>query len=251
MSDFEVLSNGVAILTLDRPPVNAFDDTLLEFLSASLHTLETTDNVGSLLVTSRGKHFSAGADMKYISAWGSDRKATENLVAFSGALQDAFLRIAQLPFPSVVALHGTSAGAGLEMALACDLRVIARDANLGLPEVRFGWIASAGGTQRLTQRVGRSAAMRIMLAEEFITGAEAYRLGLADWLVESNEDATSKARSVAEKLASHPRAAVRAIKELTRLEGPEGFAKELLFTRLLENEKESKGLVDKFLARKD
>ena len=250
MSDFSINDNGLAVITLSRPPVNAFDDTLLDFVSEALQTLEMATDVGALLIKAEGKHFSAGADMKYISDWGEGAEATDKLVAFSSRLQDTFLRVANLPFPSIAALHGgTTAGAGFELALACDLRVVARDAKMGLPEVRYGWIASAGGTQRLTARIGKSAALRLMVAEEFIGGEDAYRLGIADWLVDA-EDVIRTATEIGDKIASYPRAAVRAIKDLTQPDRGDGLAKELYYTRLLEYEKTSHGLVKQFLNKK-
>ena len=100
---------------------------------------------------------------------------------FSSGLQSVFARIETLPKPSVAAIDGAAMGGGLELALACDFRIIGRKVRLGLPEVGIGLLPGAGGTQRLTCLVGPGVARRLILGAEEIDGREAERIGVVQW----------------------------------------------------------------------
>lgn len=241
--------SGVARVILDNPPVNAIGSHEIDALSDIVEELRQRDTLAAVLFEARGRHFSAGADLKMIDAWANLPRPTDEMVMYSARLQDLFYRIEQLEVPTIALIRGTAAGAGLELALACDLRMVEAGAKVGLPEVRFGWLASAGGTQRLTARIGEAAALKMMLFDEFIPAEDAFRLGIAQWIApEAEFDAL--AQTISQRLGSLPRPAVRAVKDLVRARGGNGFARELFLTRQLEAKAESQILFREFLTRK-
>lgn len=241
--------NGVAHVILDNPPVNAIGTREIEALSDIIDDLQKRDDLPAVMFASSGRHFSAGADLKMIDAWGTSDRPTDEMVLYSARLQDLFYRVEQMKTPTVAIVRGTAAGAGLELVLACDLCVVEAGARVGLPEVRFGWLASAGGTQRLTARIGTTAALKMMLFDEFIDAQDAYRLGIAQWIA-AEADLDAVVHGISERLGRLPKPAVRAVKALVRAGGGNGFAQELLLTRALESEPASQTLFREFLVRK-
>jgi enoyl-CoA hydratase/carnithine racemase len=142
-------------------------------------------------------------------------------------------------------------GGGLELALACDLRVAAADAKLGLPEVRLGLLPAAGGTQRLTRLCGPGTAKRMILGAELIDGAEALRLGLVQW-TRPHEQLAGWTRELAARLGGMPRAALGASKRCIAAERDptcDGFAAEIAATRELYDDSETRRKVSEFLTK--
>jgi len=150
--------------------------------------------------------FSAGAD---VTEFGT----APSLMAARGARQERDLwgLMASLRIPLVAALHGYAYGAGLELAMYCDLRIAAEDALLALPEVSLGYIPSAGGTQTVPRAIGRSDALRMITTGEPVGAAEAYAIGLVHAVVPL-ADLEATARVWAQRLAAAPTAAIRAAK---------------------------------------
>ena len=143
-------------------------------------------------------------------------------------------------------------GGGLELALACDLRVAAADAMMGLPEVRLGLIPAAGGTQRLARLCGRGAAKRLILGAEVIDGAEALRLGIVQW-VQSREQLAGWTGELTARLSCMPKAALIVSKHCIRAEGDpsrDGFAEEITATRNLYDNPETVAKVSDFLNKR-
>src|SRR5262245_50461113 len=133
----------VAVLTLNRPEaLNAIGTATIEALRAILDELRGDDRVRSLVLAGAGRAFSAGADLAEIESF----TTADQFRTFVGRLTEAFARLQDFPKPSVAALHGVAFGGGLELALACDLRVAERGARLGLPEMKLGVLPGAGGT---------------------------------------------------------------------------------------------------------
>ncbi|EQD50250.1 Crotonase, core domain protein, partial [mine drainage metagenome] len=125
--------DGVELLILKHPPVNALSTSLLSELDAQIRELAANANARALILTGDGQFFSAGADLKEMATLGLDR-AVE--IVHKG--HDLFGRIAGLRVPVIAAINGLALGGGLELALACDLRVAGESAKLGAPEVNFG-----------------------------------------------------------------------------------------------------------------
>jgi enoyl-CoA hydratase/carnithine racemase len=127
--------------------------------------------------------------------------------------QDGFRKLAALPVPTIAVVQGHAYGAGLQLALMCDLRVVADDASLGLLEMRYGLIPDLGGSTRLPQLIGAGRAKRMIWVAERIDGVEAGRIGLAEYVVSPGE-LVSSADELAAKLAAPPHAAKRQAKKL-------------------------------------
>jgi enoyl-CoA hydratase/carnithine racemase len=183
----------VAVLRVDRPPVNSLSVGLLAELHRAVDAL-AADLPGSLVITGTERIFSAGAD---ITEFGGTERAAETAGAF-GQVLDA---VAALPRATVAAIAGGAFGGGLELALACDFRVVARGARLGQPEILLGIIPGGGGTQRLARLVGPARAKDLVLTGRYLSAEEALAIGLADRVAEA-ERLMDEAMELASRLAA-------------------------------------------------
>ncbi|MBS0394241.1 MAG: enoyl-CoA hydratase/isomerase family protein [Proteobacteria bacterium] len=200
------LEDGIALVTLDSPPVNAMSDALRRDLEAVLAGLESQPPRAAV-ITGTGPYFQAGGDMNHFLEIRS-REDAERFVASAQQLMD---RIAALPFPTIAAMNGYALGGGLEIALACDLRVAAQGARLGLPEVRFGLLAGAGGTQRLARLVGPGRAKLLMYTGRQLSAEEALAVGLVESVV-APERLLPECLALAAEIAANSPVAVRHVK---------------------------------------
>ncbi len=198
---------GVRRFTLNRPAArNALSTALLGLLGDALDAAGADDGVRAIVVTGGEKVFAAGADIKEL--------ATRTAVT---ALLDAralhWQRMRRFPKPIVAAVNGYALGGGCELAMHCDIVVAGEGAKFGQPEVNLGVVPGAGGTQRLARIAGQQIAMKLILAGEMLSGAEAVACGLA---AEAVPDAQVQARAVAlaARIAEKPALAIRLAKEL-------------------------------------
>jgi enoyl-CoA hydratase/carnithine racemase len=175
----ELRDDGVAVLRLDNPKVNALSGALLGELEAAAVAL-TKDPPGAVVVTGGDRIFAAGAD---ISEFDGPDEAREIGARFLRAL-DA---LAAIPRCVIAALGGFALGGGCELALACDLRIASERAKLGQPEILLGIIPGGGGTQRLARLVGPSRAKGLILSGRQVAADEALRIGLVDEVVPPDE----------------------------------------------------------------
>jgi enoyl-CoA hydratase len=232
--------DGVELLLLRNPPVNALSGELLETLERTVASLPASTR--SLVITGDGTYFSAGADLKELGRLDPAR-APERL-AQVGALLD---RISSAPYASIAALNGLAVGGGLELALACDLRVASDSAKLGAPETSFGMMPGYGGTQRLARLVGRSRALELVLGAQLIGAAEALRIGLVNRVVPAGQEiraARDLAHTIGQRAPKAVAAAKRAIREGTERPLAEGLAleRELFLAEVLPSEDLREGL---------
>lgn len=197
---------GVRVLTLDRPPVNALGRELVEDLTTALAVLAADDEARCLIVRSAGKHFCAGADLK-------ERKTMtpDDVRAFVPKLAGVCNALAGVPYPTIAAVGGAAAGGGCELALACDLRVVAENVSIGLKETALAIIPGAGGTQRLPRLIGPARAKRWILAAQLHDAAAALRDGVADRVV-AVDRLDAECRELAGTIAANGPAAVRLAK---------------------------------------
>jgi enoyl-CoA hydratase/carnithine racemase len=204
----------IARVELDKPPVNAFDLPLTLALADAVRELARLDGVRLAIFSGRGPSLAAGGDIKwmYAKTTAGDGAA---LRTFFRAIQAAFDDIDRLPFPTVAAVHGATLGGGFELALACDLRVASDAARMGFPEATIGLLPAAGGTQRLTEIVGRPKALELLYSGRMIGAEEALSLGLVNRVVAADELAQATDDLAAEVLRSTT-GALRAIKECVR-----------------------------------
>jgi len=204
---FELRLGGVGLLTIDRPPVNALGRDLVADLNAACASLETGGgDVRVLVVAAKGKVFCAGADLKE-----RQTMSEEDVRAWVPRLSGTFTRIAALPMPSIASLHGVVAGGGLELALACDLRVAEEGATLGLREVSLAIIPGAGGTQRLPRAIGVARAKKWIFTARMFTAAEALQDGVVDVSVPVG-GSLDAALALATEIAANGPLALRAAK---------------------------------------
>jgi enoyl-CoA hydratase/carnithine racemase len=223
--------DGVEILVLKNPPVNALSTSLLDELDRKVAELSSDARVRAVVLTGDGQYFSAGADLKEM--------ATLDLAAAPGMVRKThglFGRLSELGAPVVAAINGLALGGGLELALACDLRIAGESAKLGAPEVNYGLMPAYGGTQRLPRLIGAAKARELIFTGAMISAAEALKIGLVNKTVPAGQElraARDLAHTIAQKAPKAVRAAKRAIRE--GLEGPlaQGLETE---TRLFESE---------------
>jgi enoyl-CoA hydratase len=191
---WHAVADGVMQFVLDRPPANALGFPIVNGLSAALDAADTAGAHVLVVSSARPGFFAAGADIKYMID-----AELEAFQAYGDALRAVLDRLAEPSRVSVAAVDGLALGGGLELAMACTLRVAGQGAVLGLPEVKLGLIPGAGGTQRLPRLVGRGRALDIMLTGRQVTAAEAHAIGLVDRLV-SEGSATEEALTFAGEL---------------------------------------------------
>jgi enoyl-CoA hydratase/carnithine racemase len=185
--------DGVVVVRLDRPPMNALSQALLRELAEVAEGLARDDAVKAVVVTGGERAFAAGAD---IGEFGD----AETAVGIAATFRRAFDAVAAIPRPVVAAVRGYALGGGMELALACDLRVFADDARVGQPEILLGIIPGAGGTQRLPRLVGPARAKELVWSGRQVRADEALAMGLADRVVPA-ADVVAEARAWAASFA--------------------------------------------------
>jgi len=198
--------NPIAVVTLNRPQqLNALSYGLVKDLSLAMQALDRDDEVRVIIVTGGEKVFAAGADIKEMAERGPfDQRIHERL-----AYRDQINKISK---PVIAAVSGFALGGGCELAMSCDIIIASETARFGQPEVNIGIIPGSGGTQRLTHVIGKHRAMELVLTGDFISAAEAERLGLVNRVVPV-ELLLDEAKSMAKKIAAKPVLAIRAAKE--------------------------------------
>jgi enoyl-CoA hydratase len=224
-------ADGVEILALNNPPVNALSTALIADLDRRVTELAADPKTRAVVVTGDGQYFSAGADVKEMATLdlsSAPQVARQGLGVFG--------KLAGLPVPVIAAINGLALGGGLELALACDLRLAGESAKLGSPEVTLGLIPAYGGTQRLPRLVGVAKAEELIFTGGMISAAEALRIGLVNKTVPAGQElraARDWAHTIAQRAPTAVRAAKRAIVAGRELPLSEGIENE---TRLFENE---------------
>jgi len=194
----------IAFITLcDSTGINLFDRDLTRALAEIQDDISADTCLRAAIICSTGAHFSAGVDLAFLKT--VNTKFIKDNLTF---IQRTYTRFQELPIPVIAAIKGLCYGAGLELALNCDIRVASEDARLALPEIKFGFTADQSGTTKLTKLVGIGQAKKLILCTEEIDAAEAYRIGLVEYLVKP-ADLEKKAIQLAERISSMPPSAVR------------------------------------------
>ncbi len=244
------VGDAVAALTLCRPPVNAISEEWIREFDRVLDDLAKRSDWKVLHLRSDQKVFCAGADLNQIRERIEAPDGPDRMYAYVAGIQRLFARIEELPQVTLAEIGGAALGGGLELALACDLRIAALEAKLGLPEARLGLIPGAGGTQRLTRLCGRSIAARLILGAETVDGAAAHELGIVHWAVPRAE-LPARAAEIARRIGGLPGAALAASKAcIAAAAEPRGmgYSEELEATRRLLTNAETRERVESFLA---
>lgn len=250
MAHVEVAS-GVAKLTLASGPVNALSHELLDAIERALDGLEGRDDFSVLVLASTAKVFSAGGDLQTMAGWMRRADVRDVIGAYATRVQRIGRRLESLPQVTIALCERSALGGGLELALACDVRIASARASFGLPEVGLGLLPAAGGTQRLTRLCGRGAALRLILGAETIDVSTARELGLVQWVLEPETFANDSARIVA-RFAALPRHAQQAAKACIALAGDAdadaGYQREVQGLASLAASAATVDLVESFLA---
>ncbi|MDP5292189.1 enoyl-CoA hydratase [Oceanimonas sp. CHS3-5] len=199
----------VALLTMNNPPANTWTVESLNRLAELVGELNNDDDIRSLVLTGEGeKFFCAGAELR-LFADGDKGKAH----AMAQAFGRAFEALSEFRGLSVAAINGFAMGGGLEAALACDLRIAAERAVMGLPEARVGLLPCAGGTQLLTRLVGEAQAKRMILCGERLSAEQALHIGLVEE-VGPDDEVLARALALAERAEGQSPGSVAACKAL-------------------------------------
>jgi len=198
-----------ALLTMSNPPANTWTQDTLTALRDTVRSLNQNNDVYALVITGEGqKFFSAGADLKLFAD--GDKAVASNMARIFG---EAFETLSQFRGVSIAAINGYAMGGGLEVALACDIRIAESQAQLALPEAKVGLLPCAGGTQNLAWLVGEGWAKRMILCGERLSADKALQIGLVEEVVGTGE-ALVAALALAEKVAEQSPSAVTACKKL-------------------------------------
>lgn len=238
------IEGPLAIATLARPPVNAIDEGWIARLS---EVVRTAARARVLVIRSNQRTFSAGADLALMRSRFDSESGRAQMVAFAREMQLAYAELESAPLVCIAEIGGAAMGGGLELALACDFRIAAETARLGLPEARLGLLPGAGGTQRLTRLCGEATAKRLILGAEAVDGKEAARLGIVQWAVPP-EELAPRALRLAQDLAALPAASLAACKRcIAAARGADGFDMELAATGALLASEDTQGRVRAFL----
>lgn len=202
-----------ADLVLRRPDVlNAMNWDLFDELASAIDEIAATDGIRAVVVSGEGRSFSSGIDT---STFGDVAGTPQESIARA---QAPGRKLAALPIPTIAKVHGHALGAGLQLALMCDVRVVAEDASMGLLEGKYGIIPDLGGTQRLPALVGPGWSKKMIWLAERIDGATAGRIGLAEVVVPAAELGAA-VDGLAERIAKAPPLATRQAKRLVELAG--------------------------------
>ena len=204
---------AVAVVTLNRPEaINAINDAIRQAFPSMLHELDTDPQIRAIVLTGSGERgFCAGADIKEKRAASSSVQERRRLTP-----KTWIEALDEISKPTLAAIHGFCFGGGLELALACDLRLAAREAVFALPETSLGLLPGGGGTQRLPRLIGLGRALDLLLTGERINAEEAWRIGLVTRLSDTPAAVRRDAMHLAELIASRPPTAIAYVKEAAR-----------------------------------
>jgi len=211
MENFETiklnLEKDFAKITLHRPErLNTINGKMIEELGKAIEKIEGNDNIKAILITGSGKAFCAGADVSWLASPNSDE-----IARMVRKLQYILLKLQLSDKISIASVNGPALGGGCEIALACDIRIASKNAVFGQPEINFGIIPGAGGTQRLP-RIAGSLAMELILTGRHISADEAYRIGLVSRVVDDNR-LHDESMKLVDEILLKPRIALRCAKK--------------------------------------
>ncbi len=236
------IQEGIATVTINHPPANALSTPVMNELSEVFEQMDKNTDIKAVVFTGSGPFFIAGAELKEIHTLSTAKQGEE--VTTSG--QAILNKIENLSKPVIAAINGVCLGGGLELAMACHLRVSGERTRLGLPEINLGIMPGFGGTQRLPRLVGIAKAAEWILTGDMINPQEAKNLGLINKVVPEAE-VLKQAQGLAKKITSKGQVAIRSalksIREGTRVTLEEGLKREAqLFGTLCETEDKKEGV---------
>ena len=204
---------AAGLVRLNRPDrLNAVNRQMVRDLATACDLLARDDSIPAVVFSGIGRTFCAGADISEIS----QLESAQDFLGFLGDIQGTFDMIDEFVKPTIAAVNGLALGGGCELAIACDLRIMAADARLGVPEVKIGVLPGAGGTQRLPRLLPQAVAKRMLLFGDPISADDALSHGVVNEVVAAPSDALAVAVAWAGRLGELPPLALRAAKDLVR-----------------------------------
>jgi enoyl-CoA hydratase/carnithine racemase len=207
------VEDRVLLITIDNAPVNALSPQVMAELDETIEDFSGEANLKVAIITGGGQlAFVAGADITEFTKLTNASEARR----FVGQGQRVFTKIAQCPKPIIAAINGLALGGGMELAMACHMRIMGDRAKMGQPEINLGIIPGWGGTQRLTRIVGRAKAVELILTGDQITAQEAYRLNIVNKVVPAGE-VLKTAKDLAKKISQKGGMAIHAAMESVRM----------------------------------
>jgi enoyl-CoA hydratase len=245
MTDSVILrenQEGIEFITINRPDkLNALNSEVIEYLDHILPELTTSPAIQAVVFTGAGdKSFVAGADISQFPRYGPMEAKVMSLTG-----QDILNRIEKLPKPVIAAMNGLALGGGLELAMACHIRLAASTARMGQPEVKLGIIPGYGGTQRLARLVGKGRALELVTRGNMITAQQAMEMGLVNHVVDPEqliEETIKVAREILANGQIAVRTAIEAIHHGLNLPFEEGCELEAnLFATLFSTDDQKEG----------
>jgi enoyl-CoA hydratase len=245
-----MVRGGKAVVTFDRPPVNALDLDMVARLAAIVTDLENETTVKVVVLRSARKVFCAGADIRMMAGFLAEDDGPEWLTAYAVRLQSVLGRLHALPVVTMAEVNGAATGGGLELALACNIQLAAESAKLGLTEANIGLVPGAGGTQRLTSAVGRPQALLTLLSGELLTAPRAYAMGVVTELW-PDDQLRDRVDTLADLFAGRERNLIVEVKACVAAAGtPTGFQREIFATERLASITSTRDQMNQFLNRK-
>lgn len=247
MNVLYTVEGNIGIATLNRPEkLNALDSNTRTELKEIVERAEKEVRV--LIITGSGRAFAAGADINELV-----KRDPIMAIEASKLGTELFARIEELEIPVIAAINGLALGGGLELAMACDIRIASNKAKFGQPEINIGIFPGGGGTQRLPRLVGMGMAKKMVLTGEMISAEEAYRIGLVEEIVEP-EKLMDRAKDIAAKIAGKSAIAVKLAKKALNasMNTPlrEGLRYEVSLFSILFASEEAKRLMKEFLEKR-
>lgn len=200
---------NAAFIKMERPPANALSSDMIKELDHHLEELADDKSIRAILLYGEGRFFSAGADIKEFTEVQSGEEFSE--LASNG--QRVFEKIESFSKPVIAAIHGAALGGGLELAMACHIRLVSENAKMGLPELQLGLIPGFAGTQRLPRYVGAAKASEMLFTSKPLSGKEAVQWGLANQCY-PEEKLMEKAKEMVLTIAKKSPASLKAVIEL-------------------------------------
>ncbi len=199
---------GVATVTLNRPPLNPLNADLFRQIGMCADELAADDQVRAVVITGGEKNFAAGADIKEMAEASAVEIAKFNVIA-----EESFSKVENIPKPVIAAINGYALGGGCELAIACDWRYAHENAKIGQPEILLGIIPGAGGTQRLPRLIGPARAKEMIYSGRFYSAQECLEMGLVQRVVTGDESVIEHAQREAAKYAKGPAVALAMAKK--------------------------------------
>ncbi len=237
------VSDGVAVMRVDNPPVNALSKPVLTDIEETVKNVLADDSVRVVVFTGAGdKAFIAGADITEFVALDSKEKGSE-LLKYG---QDITNLIAGADKPFIAAVNGFCLGGGMEFAMACHIRLADEKAQIGLPEIKLGIIPGYAGTQRTPRFIGKARALELILSGNFLSGSQAADYGIVNRVVPAGtvlDEAVKLAKTIAERSRMNIRAAIKAVNQGMEMSLADGMKLERdLFGELCETQDKVEGV---------